>query len=713
MNKLVKSIGIGCVFLFVTLSAAAQCDIPTTLSSISGVNGDGLNEVTLSWGSALGALQYSVAYRVSGSVDGYTVKSTSTTSLVITGLPASTTYEWKVRSVCAEDWSIISDYSVLEQFTTSTGTTCTTPVNLASVSSGSGSTINETALSWDAVSGAVYYSLAYRVQGTSTFTYKTLETNSYTLSGLPANTTYEWQVRTICSSDWKVYSAFSAIETFVSGSGVECLAVTNLQVPSTTASSASLTWTAAEGAEQYYIQYRLTASQSWDNADYVFTYQPDNKTINGLVADQYYETRIKTICATDGSGKWTSHSDYSSIVAFNTYECTTPGSLSSLPGATSATLSWSAVGSALQYQIKYRETGTVIYNNEVNVDGSETSVIITNLSPDTGYDWIIRSRCTLDNTINSAYSSVQTFTTLSGTECTTPTTPTATPTSSDALLQWDPVPGALEYQMKYRQAGETVFQNSVTVTAPDTSVVIGGLSSSTQYEWLVRALCSTDGSNNSSYTAIQTFTTDAGASCDTPTNLQAVPSSTSADLSWDPVASANSYRLKYRVQGTSVFSNTVTITAPTSSTTISGLTANTTYEWLIRSECTDANSSYSSIQSFTTTSGGGARVASSGSSTNTVNDDGVASSEDVSIKPDSFELYPNPSEGLIHVKLSLENPSAIIFTIFDPTGRLLYQKSYKDSIDESLDFKQLFGSGFYLVRVKSEKNNYVRKVSIR
>jgi len=72
---------------------------------------------------------------------------------------------------------------------------------------------------------------------------------------------------------------------------------------------------------------------------------------------------------------------------------------------------------------------------------------------------------------------------------------------------------------------------------------------------------------------------------------------TSAILSWNSVDGA-SYDLRYRVQGTS---NWTTVAVSGTTTTLSGLSANTAYEAQVRSKCPDGtNSNYSSSTTFTT-----------------------------------------------------------------------------------------------------------------
>ena len=69
-------------------------------------------------------------------------------------------------------------------------------------------------------------------------------------------------------------------------------------------------------------------------------------------------------------------------------------------------------------------------------------------------------------------------------------------------VSWNPVPGATEYEVRYRVEG---FVNWTTLSTTSTSVLIWRLAPSTTYEYQIRALCA---SGWSDYTA-DTFTTNA------------------------------------------------------------------------------------------------------------------------------------------------------------------------------------------------------------
>ncbi|MFK8161975.1 MAG: ricin-type beta-trefoil lectin domain protein, partial [Lewinella sp.] len=83
-------------------------------------------------------------------------------------------------------------------------------------------------------------------------------------------------------------------------------------------------------------------------------------------------------------------------------------------------------------------------------------------------------------------------------------------------------------------------------------------------------------------------------------------SSSSARLDWNAVANIDHYKCRYRKVGTSSWTTSGSIRG-TSQWDISGLSANTQYQWQVRSKCTNSASSYTNGPNFTTSgsSGGG------------------------------------------------------------------------------------------------------------
>jgi hypothetical protein len=98
-------------------SGGTTCNVPTSLTS----SAVGSSTATVSWAAAIGATSYSLQYKTAAATTWTTVTST-TTSRALTGLTASTTYNFQVASVCS---SGTSAYSTAGSFTTTAVVTCT------------------------------------------------------------------------------------------------------------------------------------------------------------------------------------------------------------------------------------------------------------------------------------------------------------------------------------------------------------------------------------------------------------------------------------------------------------------------------------------------------------------------------------------------------------------------------------------------------------
>ena len=104
---------------FTTSSTTTTCATPSglTASSISS------SSATLSWAAVSGATSYNIQYKTSAATT-WTTTTSTTTSKSLSGLIASTTYNFKVQAVCSS--TSTSAYATAVNFTTTAAsTTCT------------------------------------------------------------------------------------------------------------------------------------------------------------------------------------------------------------------------------------------------------------------------------------------------------------------------------------------------------------------------------------------------------------------------------------------------------------------------------------------------------------------------------------------------------------------------------------------------------------
>lgn len=201
------------------------CAVPTTLSTTAITN----TTATFNWAVVTGAVSYGIQYRAVGSATWLTGTST-TNSFAAAGLSLGISYEWQVRTVCSSGSSAFTSSAT---FVTTGTAPCGTPGSLSSAAI----TTTSATLSWAAVSGAVSYSVQYRVVGAATFTTASSTTTSLSVTGLSASSTYEWQVAAVCSA---ATSAYSALANFTTATPSTCSDIYESNNTSSTAKTAPL-----------------------------------------------------------------------------------------------------------------------------------------------------------------------------------------------------------------------------------------------------------------------------------------------------------------------------------------------------------------------------------------------------------------------------------------------------------------------------------------
>ena len=485
---------------FTTLAGSA-CDAPVNLSSVPGDTG-GQPDASLSWDEVTTADHYFVIYRPVGTTTWSGVRPSTNNTVLINLLP-NTLYEWRVRTFCDAAETIGSPYSTLETFTSLNLITCETATGLSATPGTSGA-LNSADLSWDNVPNANSYRVLYRPVGTSTFQSKITSTNATTIVGLDPLTDYEWAVQTRCGSDDSVVAPLSAFDTFTTGAGLSCDVPTGLAaVPGINMGlpNATLSWDAVAAADHYFVIYRPVGTSTWLSA----SPSTNSVTVEGLVSLAEYEWQVRTFC----DAAETVGSPYSTKSNFTTLagsSCDVPTNLMSSPGIDgggllNAALDWDAVPAANHYLVIYKQVGTSTW---LGVNTTTNSVTIEGLVSDADYDWRVRTWCDPGETIGSAYSSTESFTTLSGNSCELPTNFNEVPSSNDVILGWSFVPAADHYFIIYRVIGTPTWSG---VTTTNTSVIITGLTPDTDYEWQLRTFCTPDMTVGTPYSAVRTFST--------------------------------------------------------------------------------------------------------------------------------------------------------------------------------------------------------------
>ncbi|QHV99014.1 fibronectin type III domain-containing protein [Spirosoma endbachense] len=360
----------------------------------------GLNNTTtatatrLSWyvnGSAEPGNTYELQYRSVGSGVWSTISNLGVTNYNLTGLPTNVTYEWRVRQACSA--SAQSEYSATAIFTTRCNPVTTNNAYVSYVTSSS------VQFFWYVGNEAgTTYEIRYRPLGSSNWTTTvsnltaTTTDGSFNATGLPNNTTFEWQIRTTCSPS--VSSEFTSGPNFTT----QCRTPVGLSLYSATISGASLSWSPMGIGVTYDLRYRRTGTTDWTEMNNL---SANNSALSGLLSGTGYEWQVRTKCP-DGP-----YSDYSAIASFVTYPCGIPS-----PGTyditeNSATLGWYFFNGAsdTRAEIRWRAVGIADWTtvSSLTISAHNLSTYsLTNLASSTQYEWQVRALCS--PTESSAFS---------------------------------------------------------------------------------------------------------------------------------------------------------------------------------------------------------------------------------------------------------------------------------------------------------------------
>lgn len=246
--------------------------------------------------------------------------------------------------------------------------------------------------------------------------------------------------------------------------------------------------------------------------------------------------------------------------------------------------------------------------------------------------------------------------------------------STSYLFKWNAVPGALIYELE--------FSRDINFSSIDTIIKTAALQASfptlklgeQRYYWRLKA---NDGAYKTS-TVNYTFTTGLFAPALTLPANNTILQNNTANLEWQNVSAATSYRLimstspaftpsSIRLDTSGIIGNTITLR---------NLLANRKYYWKIASEINNISGDFSSAWAFTT---------------------GIATSVEMN-NIGTLNLYPNPSTG----KINFDNDSIDVVEIYDLNSKLLKQIRVSNSelyIDD-------LSSGVYILKTNINKKEY-------
>ena len=371
--------------------------------------------------------------------------------------------------------------------------------------------------------------------------------------------------------------------------------------PSVTANNlpgtASVSWgiTSYAVGTTFVVEYKTPTATVWN----VIPALTSPSQLTGLATCTSYIVRVKAICT---PGTTTGMSEYSLEKTFITNGCpstscaapvitATPVVGTAIPPVYAATVTWATTGYAIgtTYTIEYKKSAATVWT--VSPIPSTTSPAnIYNLDACTEYQIRVKANCS--STLSSAYSNIVTVTTAgciptcaAPTAYTSAATPTLGATTYQANVAWNTSAYATgtTYIVEYKKNTATTWTTAAATASP---YIVSGLATCSEYQFRVKANCSTTlSSAYSNQTATQT------GGCPPPclpavVQAAADTSATAGNVTWATAAYAagTTFMVEYKLPSAATW--TVATTSATASPyKITGLTACTEYLVRVTANC--------------------------------------------------------------------------------------------------------------------------------
>ncbi|MBT3621558.1 MAG: T9SS type A sorting domain-containing protein, partial [Flavobacteriales bacterium] len=225
--------------------------------------------------------------------------------LALSGLTGGTTYEWEVMVSCEPGDLNNSSFVSGANFTTTQACIIPSGLNTTNIQ------LDRITMNWTATANAYHYDIRIRLQGGSWINLFNVYGTSKTKYVLSSGTTYEWQVRSVCSSDTSDVSAWTATQTV--NTLTPCAKPQNTVVSSITSSQAMLGWDVGSAATSYDVRFKLQGS-AWGAWQYTNGVTTNQLLQTSLSAGTYYHWQVRAVCgsSTNKSG-WTSYNTFSTL----------------------------------------------------------------------------------------------------------------------------------------------------------------------------------------------------------------------------------------------------------------------------------------------------------------------------------------------------------------------------------------------------------------
>lgn len=261
----------------------------------------------------------------------------------------------------------------------------------------------------------------------------------------------------------------------------------------------------------------------------------------------------------------------------------TPTGLTAAGGTGQVTLSWTSVSNATSYNLYYATTTGVTKATGTKISSASSPSVQTGLAAGTTYYYIV----TAVNSSGESAASPQ----VSASTSSTPPLPTvpaspagliATGGTAQVTLSWNTVSTASSYNVYYAPTSGVTKANGTRITNATSPAVLTGLVAGTTYYYIVAAVNSSgEGAASVQVSATTLPTVPSPTAPAAPTGVTAVGGATQATIAWPAVPGAASYNVYWSTTSGVTRANGTKVAGVSSPYVKTGLSAGTTYYFIV------------------------------------------------------------------------------------------------------------------------------------
>jgi fibronectin type 3 domain-containing protein len=263
--------------------------------------------------------------------------------------------------------------------------------------------------------------------------------------------------------------------------------------------------------------------------------------------------------------------------------------------AIGVTVSWQPVPGATAYNLYWSATSGVTASNGTKIANVNSPYTQNGLNAASTYYYVVTA-------VNSSGESAPSSQASALTSADIPAAPTGVSASggnNQTSVSWGAVSGATTYNIYWSTNSGVTRASGTKITAVALPFTHVGLSANTTYYYILTAVNGAGESTPSGQVSATTATV-AGVAPSAPTGISASGSTNRVSLSWGPVSGATSYNI-YRSSLNNITKNTgIKITGVTSPYQNTGLTAASTYYFVVTALNASGESIDSTVASATT-----------------------------------------------------------------------------------------------------------------